>query len=212
MAELPKPDPRPDLLSGIEAEEYDALCRIESLSNDKREFILTFMRTRDVMQSYRKAGWYITGDEKRDISYAKARIKDPEIKQIIDLLHINRLNKLNVTRDTIETELAKVAFHNVSRFVQIQEDGTAYLDLNKPDVHDLSAVSEFRSEIGTRAVDDMGRREVFKQHVKFYDKLRALETLAKIRKMIGGEEVLDAVVDIAEAIKAGRRRAGIDKV
>lgn len=204
-------EPSPDLLAGIEAEEYEALCAIETMANDKREFIRTFMRTRDVLKSYKAAGWYMSGDHTRDLNYARARMKDPEIKQAIDILHINRLNKLNVSRETIEGELAKIAFHDVSKFFQFQDDGTVYLDMNKPDVFDMAAVSEIRCEVGTRAVDDMGRREVFKQQVKFYDKLRALETLAKIRKMIGGEEVLESVFDIAEAIKAGRRRAGIDK-
>lgn len=211
MTKKPDTVPSENLLSGIEAEEYDALCKIETLSNDKRQFILTYMRTRDPIQSYKAAGWYETDSRERNMAYAKGRLKDPEIKQIIDLLHINRLNRLNVTRETIESELAKVAFLNVGRFMTVQEDGTAFLDFTRPDLEDMAAVSEIRCDVSTRAVDDMGRREVYKQSVKFYDKLRALETLAKIRKLIGGEEALDAMFDIAEAIKAGRKRAGIDK-
>lgn len=203
-------EPTTDPLAGIEAEEYDALCRVEGLSEDKRNFILTWMRTRDPITSYKAAGWYETGNVEKDIKYAKSRLNDPEIKQIVDILHLQRLNRLSISRETIEGELAKIAFHNVSRFYHVQEDGTVYLDFSKPDQYDMAAVSEISCDISTRQVDG-DRREVFKQRVKFYDKLRALETLAKIRKMIGGEDALDAITDIAEAIRAGRKRAGLDK-
>lgn len=199
-------------LAGIEAEEYEALCAVDDLPEDKRRFVMEWMRSRDPMRAYRAAGWHRTGNDAKDRSFARNKtIRDPEIAEAIAALQANRLRKLKVDRATIEGELAKIAFASMSTFMRIQDDGTAYLDFSEATHEDLSALESFKCEIDYRPGDDPDSpKQVMKMQIKMTNKLGALEKLARIHKLIGGDDALDAVFDIAEAIKQGRKRAGME--
>lgn len=201
-----------DPLHGIEGEEYDALCSVHEMPEDKRRFVLEYMRSRDPMRAYMAAGWARTGRDAQDKGYALRQIKnDPDISNAIQVLQANRLKRFSVSRLTIEAQLAKIAFFDWSRVIRIQNDGTPYFDFSEADADDLAAISEWTVKREHNPSADAGAGvEVLDVKVKRHNPLQALETLAKIHKLIGGDGTLDAIHDIADAIKAGRKRAGLE--
>lgn len=198
-----------DPLLGIEAEEYDALCSVHELPEDKRRFVMEWMRSRDPMRAYVAAGWARTGRDPQDKGYALKQVKDdPEISAAIKVLQARRLKRFNVNRQTIEEGLARIAFFDWSRVIRIQEDGTPYFDFSEADADDMAAISEWTvKREHDPGADATAGVQVLDVKVKRLDPLRAFEALAKIHKLIGGDGALDAIHDIADAIKAGRERA-----
>jgi phage terminase small subunit len=109
-------------------------------------------------------------------------LNDPNIKAEIRKKTQERLDNLEIDGDLILRELAKLAYSNSSDFVQVQADGTAYVDLSKCTREQMACIAEVYTEEIMEGRDDSGRT-IRKTKVKFHDKKGALELLGKHKKL-----------------------------
>jgi phage terminase small subunit len=198
-----------DPLNGIEDEEF-LVVQMADLNHRQRLFVHAYMRSMSGTKAYLEAG-YLKGRPQAHASQgAQQLLNKPKVREVINSLLAARMRRIQATPERIEQELAKVAFASIGRFVVVQEDGSAFLDFSKADEADLAGLKKFKCEIQHRPGDDRDEpKQVLKTEVEVGDKLAALMGLARIHKMIGGDEGVSALVDIAQAIRDGRKRAGL---
>ena len=86
--------------------------------------------------------------------------------------------KLEVTQERIVTELAKIAFANMSDYIRISGEGDPYTDLSKMDRDQAAAVSEITVE---DFKDGRGEdaRDVRRVKFKLHDKRQSLVDLGR---------------------------------
>ncbi len=196
-----------DPLEGIEHEEMDDLLK-RGLQFDEEAFALAYLRTGSLERAVRSSGLECRDIKASRVSLGEAIMRRPRVAEFIAERRRIRLDRLNVTNERIEQELAKIAFANVSAVLEIQEDGTAYTDLSLADEVDLAAIKTVRTKRVEKKNDD-GTVDVLEVEVTMHDKLAALGHLAKIRKMVGADAEITANVDLAAAIREARQRGGL---
>lgn len=197
-------------LDGIEDEEF-AIVAMADLSERQRLFVHCYMRTLSGSRAYRDAGYGRPGQSAASMAAsAKSVLAKPKVREVVDALLAGRMRRIQATPQRIEEELAKVAFATIGRLMVVQEDGTAFLDFSRADETDFAGLKKFKCEVQYRPGDSRDDpKQVLKMEAEVGDKLAALTTLARIHKMIGGDEGVTALVDIAQAIRDGRKRAGL---
>ena len=200
-----------DPLHGIEEEEF-LVVAMADLNDRQRLFVHAYMRTMSGARAYREAGYVRNGSNADAARNAVRLLNKPKVRDVIQFLLSARMRRIQATPQRIEEELAKVAFASLGRIMVTQEDGTAYLDFSRADEADLAGLKKFKCEVNYKPGDDRDDpKQVLKMEAEVGDKLSALMGLARIHKMIGGDDGVTALVDIAQAIRDGRKRAGIDK-
>lgn len=113
--------------------------------------------------------------------------------------------KNNVTAERIVQEFAKIGFSNLGDLVEVNPDGSAYLDMRKITPEQRAALSEF-------TVDEYeeGRGEgavaVKKFKIKFHDKKGALDSLARHLGMFNDKVEVSGELSIVERLQRGRDR------
>lgn len=149
-----------------------ALSDLDSfnLTEMQKRFVIHYVVSGNGTDAARKAG-----SKAKQLSVAGSEILAlPKIQEAIQAEKRARLAQFDVTESKVRIEMAKIAFLDVSRMLEINpDDGTATLDLRKATAVELSAIKEFSSE--TSGLDRKG----VKNKVKFYDKMAALEWLAR---------------------------------
>lgn len=196
-----------DPLEGIESEEMDALLA-RGLGFDEEAFALAYLRTGSVERAVKSSGLECSNIKSSRVSLGEAIMRRPRVAEFIAERRRIRLDRLNVTNERIEQELAKIAFGTIGATLEVQADGTAYTDLSLADEVDLAAIKSVKTKRRERANDD-GTVDVLEIEVTMHDKLGALGQLARIRKMVGADAEITANVDIAAAIREARQRGGL---
>lgn len=194
-----------DPLEDIESEEMDALLA-RGLAFDEEAFCLAYLRHGSVVRAVKASGLECRPSQAQDLG--QRILVRPRVAAFIAERRRIRLDRLNVTNERIEQELAKIAFANISNTLEVQADGTAYTDLSMADEVDLAAIKSVKTKRRERANDD-GTVDVLEIEVTMHDKLGALGQLARIRKMVGADAEITANVDIAAAIREARQRGGL---
>lgn len=194
-----------DPLEGIEHEEMDALLA-RGLAFDEEAFALAYLRHGNVMRAIKASGLECKPSSYQDLG--QRILIRPAVAAFINERRRIRLDRLNVTNERIEQELAKIAFANISNTLEVQADGTAYTDLSMADEVDLAAIKSVKTKRVEKKSDD-GTVDVLEIEVTMHDKLGALGQLARIRKMVGADAEITANVDIAAAIREARQRGGL---
>lgn len=93
--------------------------------------------------------------------------------------------RTKITADRVLKELAKLAFSNMDNYIQVQPDGTAYVDLSTMTSDQAAAIREITTEQVDIEADLTGKasirpvRPVRKVKLKLADKKSALELLGK---------------------------------
>lgn len=126
-------------------------------------------------------------------------LTNSKIKDEIDKAIAERSKRTGITADRVLRELARIAFSDTTRAVSVNSRGSVELmptDLLSDD--DRACISEI-SETTTK---DGGTIKL-----KFYDKLRALDILAKHLKLTNDTLTLEAGDSLAQAMLAARERA-----
>jgi phage terminase small subunit len=198
-----------DPLNGIEDEEF-LLVQMADLNDRQRLFVHAYMRSLSGSQAYRDAGYAGNRLPPAVAVGAQNLLNRPKVREVINALLAGRMRRIQATPERIEQELAKVAFASIGHVMVVQADGTAFLDFSRADEATLAGLKKFKCEIQHRPGDDPDEpKQVLKMEAEVGDKLNALMGLARIHKMIGGDEGVTALVDIAQAIRDGRKRAGL---
>jgi len=117
--------------------------------------------------------------------------------------------KANVTAEMVLDEVRKVAFTGLGDLLTVQSDGSAIVDLSDLTDDQRAALSEFKVEsyLDPSEVDKEGKAVVVKKyHIKFHDKLNALEKLGRYFKLFTEKvEITDTTLE--DRILRGRERA-----
>ncbi|TXM99215.1 hypothetical protein FV222_13335 [Methylobacterium sp. WL103] len=193
-----------DPLAGIEDEEFLAI-EASGLSARHKEFVVHFMRERNATKAARLCGYAAPHHHS-----AGAVMERSAVRELINSLVSARLRRLQVTPQRIEQELAKVAFASIGDIITVQADGTAYLDFSRAGRETLAAMKAFSCDVVHEfGTDGNDPRQILKMRVTMADKLNALGKLAQIHRMTQDASNGGVNVDIAQAIKNARARAGL---
>ncbi len=144
--------------------------------------------------------------EKSIEGYQHRLFNHPDVLKEIDRRRQSMVRRTDVTRERIIQEYAKIAFANFGDLLEINEDGSAILDLAGITDEQRAALSEFQVD---EYKDGKGEdaREVKKYKVKFHDKKAALDALAKIMGYLTEKVEVSGELSFVERILAGRKRA-----
>lgn len=141
---------------------------------------------------------------KRARAYAHKMLQDPRVKAEIKRRLAPTLKRLEITKERVLEEIARVAFFDPRKFYR--EDGS------------LKAVTELDDDTAA-ALAGMDIEEAYEhfskgqakpvgqiKKIKLADKLRALELSARYLKLLTDRVELDVTDKIVERLAAARRR------
>lgn len=150
------------------------------------EYLIDFNATRAAL----KAGY----SENNARSQGSRMLTNANIKTFLDKETTKVSNKLEVTKDLIVQELAKIAFHDIRKMYN--DDGML---ISIPDLDDETAatISSFKSRKENQGQDDYDTIDEYKR----YDKVKTLELLGKHLGMFdskegGGGSIEELVIEI----------------
>jgi phage terminase small subunit len=144
----------------------------DGLTGKQRRFCFEYLVDLNATQAVIRSGYSPIG-----ASFKGHRLlSDPKIRAAIAA---EAERTLDVPPKRIITELARIAFANMLDFIQIQEDGSCYVDLSKICREQAAAIGEIVTEEYTEGRGELAR-EVKRVKFKLSDKPGALEKLARI--------------------------------
>lgn len=131
-----------------------------------------------------------------------------DVADEIDRRRTRREKRVDVTEEKIIAELAKLAFANSGDLLEVEEDGTAWMDFNKLTPAMKAAIGEIKSEkFEMKGSEDDGTSKVnTKTFVKFASKQAALESLARIKGMFKDKVEISGSMGLVDRIQEARKR------
>lgn len=124
-------------------------------------------------------------------SQASTMLTKPNIQQRITELKNRRAARVEVTQDAVLREIMKVAFGNATDFIEITEKGVRVKDLEGVDTTFISSAKDIFDKDGVRCGTD----------VRFQDKMKALEMLARHIGLYDQRDGGDGVFDLKALVK-----------
>lgn len=197
--------PLSDLLS-----EDDAYFGPGNWTERQRLFVRAYMRHRNSARAVREAGYVCQPENAGKIGWKL--LNDPAFKHVQEAVsERERVIKERLAMDEARVleELRKVATFSLADVLDIQEDGTARLNLEHADVDQLAALSEVQIEKHEIGGGDDDGPVVIKTTIKIkaHSKLDALEKLGKNLKLFTDKIEHSGSIDIGDRLQAARRRA-----
>jgi phage terminase small subunit len=118
------------------------------------------------------------------------------------------LHKVDISVERVTQELADIAFFNIRKIMEIDDEGTPVYDLSKATERDWAAISAITVETykegrGPKAVDKERMR------VTSYDKKAALDSLMRFHGAFNDKLKIDGTDEIIKLIQEGRERVGM---
>jgi len=180
------------------------------LTPKQQLFIREYLRDMNATKAYLRAGYKVS--EKVAKTNGPRLLDNAVVSAAIKKSLGKRLNKLEITNDTVLQEIAKMAFSNMLDFIKINnEDGSATVDLTNLTREQAAAIQELTYEEG---VDRSGleAKAVKKIRFKLAEKKSCLELLGKYLKLFNDgtpvkttqtakilKEVLEGTLTVREA-------------
>ena len=132
-------------------------------------------------QGKKKNAAYVAAGFESDRGNAARLSRNPDIQDRIDELMQGTVKRHEHTIDAVLHELARIGFANMLDYIEVQDDGTAVIDLAGLDRAHAAAIGELTVEQLPPAKGDDAAAEPRVQKVRFklLDKLGALEKLGK---------------------------------
>ena len=139
-----------------------------------RKFVQEYLVDLNATGAARRAGY--SANTASEMGYENLR--KPQIARAIDE---ELAADPGITRTRIVDEMAKIAFSNMADYIRVDGDGDAILDLTQANREQLGVIAEASTESITKPGDGKKKpsRTVIKSKVKLYDKLAALDKLAR---------------------------------
>lgn len=133
----------------------------------------------------------------------------PEVADYIHYCLEKRQTYMAMTEADIIREYEKIAKASFGDILEVQEDGTAWVDMASltPDMR--AAISEYHVEAYTETRYDEGdavQVPVKKFRVKFHDKKAALDSLARIHGMNKDRVEVAGASNLIDQVNAARKR------
>lgn len=141
-----------------------------------QEYIIDYNGTRAYGAAYGEE------DKGRCNSNARNLLKRKDIQDYIKELQTERNKRLQITQDDVLRELAAVAFSNVCDYAEVGEDGKLkYIPTSEIDPSKQAAIMSIR-------------QDKYGMTIRLHDKLKALETYAKIAGWLTDKQEITATV------------------
>lgn len=156
-------------------------------------------------QSAIKAGY----SERSAGCQASRMLKKRNVQLRIHELKVERMQRTGIEADDVVRELAKMAFSNMSEYLEFDEKGVLLKDSNTLTLDQLAAVSQVTERKTSRmeAGEDGKRKDVIINNTvgfKLHDKTKALELLGRHLAMFTDNHIIDAKASLLEVLgKAG---------
>lgn len=155
----------------------------QTLTPKQARFCEEYVIDLNSSRAYRAAGYQVTTDNST-YSSASTLLRNPKVQAYISQLQAERGKRTEATSDRIINELAAIAFSRVTDTIQIKDGVASIKDSSDWLESSQIAIQQVDGENTTR-LDESGEILVSKRlKVKHYDKLRALELLAKITGLV----------------------------
>lgn len=167
----------------------------DGLTAKQQAFVQEYLIDLNATQAAIRAGYSSSsagaiGDE---------NLKKPEIKEEIDKAMAIRSKRTGITADRVLRELARIAFFDSTVVANVDGRGSVTLmPTDLLDADDRACISEISETI----TKDGGSVKV-----KYHDKLKALDILAKHLKLTNETVTLEVSDKLAQAMIAARERA-----
>lgn len=175
------------------------------LSEKQKRFVAEYLISFNATQAAIKAGY----SAKTAQQQSSRLLLNVVVQAEIERRQNKTAEKLEITKDRIVDELAKIGFANMQDYMRAGANGDPYLDFSGLTRDQAAALSEVTVEDFT---DGRGEdaRDVRRVKFKLHDKKGALVDLAKmlgftIEKSVVKHEVGDSVRELMEAVDGKTR-------
>lgn len=145
--------------------------------------------------------------------YAPSIFKRPEVLAEIDRRRVKLYQKAEITEERIIEEFSKIAFSNLGDLLEIQSDGSAWLDMSAITDDQKAALSEYHVESYQERGDDDDNpgHTVKKARIKFHDKQAALLSLARIKGMLKDKLEINVGLSLSDKVQMRRERLAVSR-
>ena len=202
---LPKPEDLPegaDIAYRGDGVPYVRFNRTRSsLSEQQRLLVDAYFATNGNETQAAELAGYANAQR---VGIAKSLFRTPAVAVEVERRRRRLTDKAELTMERIVEEYKKVAFSSVGDLIEVNEDGTAFIDMRRMDDETRAAISEFSTDI---ALDKTTGGEVLKMKVKLHDKLTALNALTRIMGGFNDKLTVDVEVSLTDRLAKGRERA-----
>jgi phage terminase small subunit len=147
-----------------------------ALTERQRAFVREYLTGVNATEAARRAG-YSPGSASR-IAYALLR--HPQVAALIEQGNERRAEKRRITADRVVEELGRMAFANIRDYVDWNSEGVKLRDKSLLDPEETAAIADIEPKGANGQLT----------RLKLYDKLAALNALARHLGMIGGKTAL----------------------
>jgi phage terminase small subunit len=137
-------------------------------------FVAEYLVDLNATQAAIRAGYSIKNADK----IGPENLRKPKIQKAIQEQMNARESRTLITADKVLEELAKIGFANLADYIQVQQDGTAYVDISGMTREQAAAVQEITVDEYTEGGGE-DARQVKKVKLKLIDKIKALELIGK---------------------------------
>jgi phage terminase small subunit len=127
-------------------------------------------------------------------------LRNAEVQAAVSELTEERLERLEITADTVLQELAKIAFANMGDYLAVEADGSIAVDISEITPVQVAGLADLRIDEYT---SEKGR--IRRTRLRLGPKTRALELLGK-HLNLWSDRFDERTVNLAEEIRKARER------
>jgi|SRR5208282_3260351 len=114
---------------------------------------------------------------------ASRLIRNAKVTAAVNDAMQERSKRTGITADRVVTELARLAFSNISDFIEMRSDGSVHIDLSRATRDRAAALHEVTVDEYTEGRGEVGRK-VRRIRIRLHDKKNALDALARHLGMV----------------------------
>ena len=136
---------------------------------------------------------------------ASQLLRHRKVQGLLAKLTKKHADKLDLSAEKVLSELSRMGFSNFLDYVNITEEGDAFVDLSGLTQEQAAAIQEVTVN---EYVEGKGKhaRKVKRTKLKLVDKIRSLELLGKHLKLFTERIEVGGIEGLAEQIAAARKR------
>jgi phage terminase small subunit len=144
------------------------------LTAKQAAFVREYLVDLNATQAATRAGY----SKKTAFAIGHENLKKPKIAEAIAKAMAEQARRTTITADRVLQELARIGFANMAEFMQVQEDGSAAVDLSGLNADRGAAIREVTSDTVTEGKGEDAVK-VMRTKLKLHPRTRALELLGK---------------------------------
>ena len=139
---------------------------------------------------------------------ASRLLSNVKVQTLVATLTKKHADKLDLSAEKVLSELSRMGFSNFLDYVNITEEGDAFVDLSSLTQEQAAAIQEVTVN---EYVEGKGKhaRKVKRTKLKLVDKIRSLDLLGRHLKLFTEKIEVSGTAGLAEALAAARKRANM---